>query len=242
MARHEQVPESPQAGPRRGAVPLGVLCVLCLLPAIQSAVAVCFQIQPRITYPLLKAAIVAAPLAAWLAMRRSPRQMLDDVGLKRSRCLGGLATGAVFAAVILAAYYAVLKGAIDATPVAGKARSLGLAGPWAYWAMAAFISLSNSLIEEYYWRGFILDQLRRRLDNKISLIAACGLLFGLHHVFVVAGMFSWQVGALFVFGTVVAGAVWSWQRVRGWSILDCYVSHILADLAGFWAGWDLITT
>ena len=241
MARHEDSLEEPRAGAGEGAVGLAVLAVLCLLPAIQSAVAVYFQIHPRITYPLLKAAIVAAPLAAWLAMKRTPREVLADIGLKRTRCLRGLVTGAVFAAVILGGYYAVLKGAIDAAPVAAKARSLHLADPWAYWAMAAFISLSNSLVEEYYWRGFILDQVRRRLDNKIGLIAACGLLFGLHHVFVAAGMFSWPVAALFVLGTVAAGCVWSWQRVRGWSLLDCYVSHILADLAGFWAGWDLIT-
>jgi membrane protease YdiL (CAAX protease family) len=103
-----------------------------------------------------------------------------------------------------------------------------------------FLSFSNSLVEEYYWRGFLLDQLRRRLDNVLWLGLLAGGLFGLHHVFVFAPLLGLPTAVLCTLGTVVAGVVWSWQRLKGWSLLDCYVSHILADLAGLWAVWDVM--
>ena len=222
-----------------GSLHWAALAALCLLPAFQTAVAVYLEFYPWITYPLLKCAIIAAPLLAWMGLRRTRRQVLRDIGLKRTRCVGGLVTGLVFAAGILGAYYALFRG-VDASAIIAKAQRFRVRTPVGFWGMAMFISFSNSLVEEYYWRGFILDQLRVRFDNVLGVSLLAGGLFGLHHVFVFAPLLGLQMAVLCTLGTAVAGVVWSWQRLKGWSLLDCYVGHILADLAGLWAAWDVI--
>ena len=65
-------------------------------------------------------------------------------------------------------------------------------------------------------------------------------MFGLHHVFAMLPLFPVGWVAVFTAGTMAAGAAWAWMRVRGWSIWDCYVSHILADLSIMWVGYELI--
>lgn len=241
MESHADIDGGTSGACPAGLLPLGLLAAVCLLPALQTAVSVYWELWTWITYPLLKLAIVAAPIVTWLAFRRPVRQVLRDIGLKRTRCLLGLVSGVILGAPILATYYLLTSGGwIDGADVADKARSLGVDHWAAYWGMAAFISLSNSLVEEYYWRGFILSQLRGRLSGRLVVSLLAGGLFGLHHLFVMLPMLPPGVAALGILGIVVAGVVWSWMRLSGASLLDCYVSHILADLAGFWAGWELI--
>jgi len=224
--------------PWRRRTPWPLVALLCLLPAIQTYVAVYLEFHPLVSYPLLKAAILAAPIVVWAVSGRLGRQLLRDIGFKRTNCLRGLASGSVLAAVILTGFYLAIKPAIDPAPLAAKARSLGILDH--YWAMALFMSFWNSLVEEYYWRAFLLDQFRSYTAKRAWLCGLGGAFFGLHHVFATMGEFRPALVATITLGTMLAGAVWSWQRTRGHSILDCYVSHILADLAVFWAGWEMI--
>ena len=89
-------------------------------------------------------------------------------------------------------------------------------------------------------RGFLLGELWARIPSPVGVVLVGGVLFGLHHIFALLGLFPWPLALLFMSGTMLAGAVWTWMRVRGLSIIDCYVSHILADLAIMWIGWDLM--
>jgi len=219
-------------------VPLLLVGLFCLLPAVQTAVSVHLEWQTRITYPVFKALMVAGPILVWLGLRYSGEQIKQAVGLKRSNMLGGLGVGVLMAGVIVGGYYLVLRGEIDPGPMLAKVESLGILKY--YWVMAVFISAVHSLFEEYYWRGFILSGLGGWLSKTWLLVLISGAIFGIHHVFAMLELFTPMWVALCVAGTVVAGVIWSWMRVGGKSIWDCYVSHVLADLAVMWIGYDLI--
>ena len=216
-----------------------LLLCCCLYPALKSLIGIYLEIFPTVTYPLGVIIMVSIPLVTWKWLGMSRRDVFDEIGMKRTNCLRGLASGVIFAAAILGAYYAFFKQAIDPKPIVDKVESLGLVG-YRYWLMAVVISFWNSFAEEYYWRAFVLGQSRGHTGNVWLLCLGNGMLFGAHHVLILLRMFPLSLVAFFTFGTVVAGAVWSWQRIRGHSTIDCYVSHILADLAGLWAGWDLM--
>jgi len=89
-------------------LPLAVVAAFCLLPALQTAAAVHWQIASAVTYPALKLLMIAAPLLAWRWTRRARLEVSVLAGLKRTRLLGGLATGLLAAGVILGGYYFVL--------------------------------------------------------------------------------------------------------------------------------------
>ncbi len=219
-------------------MPLALLALVCVLPAVQTAVSVYWQWHTVITYPALKLLMIAVPVVVWLASGRTRGEVKELVGWKRTNFLPGLVVGGLMAGVILAAYYVIFRSVLDPTPVGEKVRSLGVLGY--YWVMALVIALWNSLYEEYYWRAFILGEFRAWTKAVWVPCIIGGALFGIHHVFALLPVFELPVMAMCVLGTMVAGGVWSWMRLRGDSILDCYLSHALANLAIMWIGYDLV--
>jgi len=182
--------------------------------------------------------MIAVPVIVWLVSGRSRVEIRERTGWKRTSLLPGLLSGAFIGAVVLAAYYLVLRPCVDPIPLTMKVESLGLIDY--YWAMALVISLSNSLFEEYYWRAFLVSELGDWTRRKWLICLAGGGAFGLHHVFALLSSLDVLLLTLCVAGTMLAGGMWTWMRVRGYSVLDCYVSHVLADLSVMWIGYDLI--
>jgi len=222
-------------------LPVAVLAACCLLPALQTLVTVHLQWLMEITYPALKAVMIIAPVAIWRWSRLGRAEVLRRIGVQRTRLSLGLLVGAAMAGAILAMYYAIFRGRVDhvAPLLIDKLNSMGLREH--YWSMVVVISFANSMLEEYYWRGFILSELLDRVGSRATACLIAGGLFGLHHVFAVLCLADGWLIALGVACTVAAGLVWGWMRVRGASLLDCYVSHVMADLAALWVGWDLIS-
>ncbi len=235
------VPANPAALPgmsRLGIsqLPLLLLAACCLLPAVQTLLAVYLQWHTAISYSVLKAVMIAIPIVIW--WRRRDMSLRDWLGWKRPSLRGSVGVGVLMAGVILGGYYVGFRNLLDPAPVAAKVRALGLIEY--YWAMTVVVSLWNSLLEEYYWRVFLFGEFRRYLPGKLAVCLLGGFLFGLHHIFALLPLFDWPMVALFTVGTMAAGAVWSWMRVRGRSIVDCYISHLMADVAIMWIGYDLI--
>ena len=218
--------------------PLLLLGILCLLPTVQTAVSVHWQWQTVITYPLFKLLMILAPAVVWLTSGRSAPQIAKLAGFKRTNMLPGILVGLLMSSVILTGYYILLRPLIDPGPMLAKVESLSLLEH--YWIMALFISLVHSLFEEYYWRAFLLSELRTWISGTLLLCLLSGGLFGLHHIFAMLSLFSWPLVMLCVLGTMLAGGIWSWMRLRGYSIWDCYISHVFADLAVMGVGYHLI--
>ena len=216
-----------------------LLAALCLYPALVSLVAVHLEIATAFTYPLGKVIMLVLPIVVWRASGKGWRQMLRAAGVRRTNAVPGIASGAVLAAIILGGYFAFFRNDMDARAIADKVTSLGFKDY--YWAMALFVSVSNSFMEEYYWRAFVYEQLSAHIRRPALLCATNGLLFGMHHVFVLTTFVPVAAALPMALATSVAGAVWSWLRARGYSIFDCYISHLMADVAVMWAGWDMIS-
>jgi len=218
--------------------PLPLLAFFCLLPTIQTAVSVNFQWYTNITYPAFKLLMIVLPIVLWWLSGFSLHDVRRLCGCLPTTMLPGLSLGLIMAAIILGGYYGFLRSTIDPLGILTKLHSLGLFRY--YWLMAVFISLAHSLLEEYYWRAFILTQLARWIPGTLPLSVSAGAIFGLHHIFVLLSLFALPLLALCVLATMLAGFAWSWMRLAGYSIWDCYLSHVFADLAVMWIGYDLL--
>ena len=215
-----------------------LLALFCLLPAIQTAVSVHLQWYSKVTYPTFKLLMIALPLVVWWASGYSLSGIRGLFGAVRTKLVAGLSLGLLMAAIILGGYYGFLRSTIDPMGILSKVQALGIFRY--YWVMALFISLAHSLFEEYYWRVFILTQLARWIPGTLALSLIAGFIFGIHHIFAMLSLFGWHIVALCVLATMAAGFVWSRMRLRGYSIWDCYISHVFADLAVMWIGYDLL--
>jgi membrane protease YdiL (CAAX protease family) len=216
-----------------------LLILYCIFPAIVSLVAVNLELLPAISYAVGKVLMLALPLIVWRLSKLDRREISIQAGLVKTNLLPGMLLGLLFAVIILGSYFGLFINWIKPAQVVEKLTSLGLLNH--YWLAAAFFSLGNAFLEEYYFRAFLIERFTRFTSNAMLIAIANGLVFGLHHFVVLLTLVPLHQEIFFASATAAAGFVWAYMRARGFSILDCYVSHVWADLAIFVAGWHIIT-
>jgi len=158
----------------------------------------------------------------------------------------GAAFGLVVGAAALLLYFLWLKSspALTATPerLHRWLTEFNLATPGGFVAMAFFIAVLHSFLEEYYWRWFVFG----RLEQCLPLAAAMGIsscAFMAHHVILLSvylqGYF-WTAAVPFSLCVAGGGIVWAWLYHRCRSLYAPWVSHLLVDMALMGLGYDML--
>jgi membrane protease YdiL (CAAX protease family) len=162
----------------------------------------------------------------------------------------GVVMGTVFGAVVAGAGIVVFNAFLRGTPTFATAAELmqrkvaafGIDSTAKYFVLASFYSLFHSLLEEYYWRWFVFQQLERLLPFSIAIVVS-GIAFTLHHIVVLAVYFQgrpWLI-ALFASAIAIGGFFWAWLYHRSGSMFDTWLSHLLIDAGLFFGvGYQLL--
>jgi membrane protease YdiL (CAAX protease family) len=158
----------------------------------------------------------------------------------------GVGFGVLVAAVILAAYYGLLRNSslLAHTPAQlhRKLSQVGLASPGRYAALAGFIVVGHALLEEYYWRWFVFGWLRT-CARLAPAVALSSLAFMAHHVVLLGVYLPGRSLAVLLLALAIAvgGAVWAWLYDRAGTLYPSWLSHVIADAAIFVIGWDMLS-
>lgn len=147
--------------------------------------------------------------------------------------LAGLVVGAALVGLMATPVGAVVSA--SAETIRAKVTQLGIL-EW-YWPFALFLSLVNSLVEEFYWRWFVYGQLRRAWPGwRAHLLAAVA--FSAHHVVVMSQFLP--LGWGFAAGGAVAlgGLLMSLLFERQRTVAGAWACHLLSDVVlmgiGYW--------
>jgi membrane protease YdiL (CAAX protease family) len=135
-----------------------------------------------------------------------------------------------------------LAGTGAATMIRIKIEEFNAASPGRYAALAGFLAVVHSLLEEYYWRWFVFGRLRRVVSMPAA-IALSSLAFMAHHVVVIGRFFPndfWLAAAPLSLCVAGGGAFWAWLYHRSGSIYAPWVSHLLVDVAVMGVGYDMV--
>jgi len=118
---------------------------------------------------------------------------------------------------------------------------IGASAPLAFLALATFYSVLHSLMEEYYWRGFVFSELATMMPSDAA-IALSSVAFMAHHVILLWLYFrsTWWLIPLLSAGVAVGGGLWAWLYRKTASLLGPWLSHMLVDAALMAAGWAMI--
>lgn len=190
----------------------------------------------RTVYLAAKVVQFALPLA-WLALEGAPVRSLAGRPSRRGLLLA-LGLGALLVAGALAWYSGWLAHSPLRAEVASRIRvtlaDFRIATPLAYLAMSAGLAVVHSLLEEYYWRGFVFQRAAAWLPLPLA-VAAASAAFASHHLIVVARYVPperfWSLAVPATAAVGVAGALWCWLFRRSGSLLAPWLSHLLVDAA-----------
>ena len=180
--------------------------------------------------------LIAFPAAWYLLVERGKPSWSPP---RRGGIGAGLLSGLTIAtAIVLTARIAGVH-TMEMQPLRDAVGEMGLATPGAFLAAAAGWTFVNSLVEEYVYRWFVVNQ-GERLFSPAGAILLSAAIFTVHHVIAVSRYLSPGHTALASAGVFCGGVIWARLYHRYRSIWPGWISHVLADVAVFAVGWRLL--
>lgn len=154
----------------------------------------------------------------------------------------GLASGLIFGGIALGLIVWLRDWFISAEDLRAAMTDVGLDSKKVYIGGMIYWIAVNSLLEEYFWRWFVFDNLNRALGGAKTGIAALGsaILFSVHHL-VACLLFLEPIQAIVAtLGVFLAGWLWSILYLRFKSVWPAYISHAIVDIPIFGIGYWLM--
>ena len=157
----------------------------------------------------------------------------------------GIGFGLLVVATMFAIYFLLIQPSEVAAGltelVKEKVSGLGVDSIWKYFGLGCFYALGHSFLEEYYWRWFVFDYLKKFTSTWMANILS-SLGFMAHHVILLAFFFGWGSPLTYLFSLCIAvgGMFWAWQYHRTGRLIAPWISHMIVDAGIFGLGYFLI--
>ena len=164
--------------------------------------------------------------------------------LSRRSFVYGVWFGLMVVVTIFVCYFALLPDSLLTqlkTAVVEKVTAQGIGTAARFLAVAVFYTFLHSLLEEYYWRWFVYDELASDFPSvTANIISSLG--FMAHHVVLVGYFIGWtSVWTYLISGSVaVGGAFWAWLFERPGGFRSCWLSHAIVDAGIFALGFVIL--
>jgi len=130
--------------------------------------------------------------------------------------------------LILGAYF-VVRDFFDFSAIAGNLTQNAGVTKDNFLYVSLYISFVNSLLEEFFFRGFLFQNLKR-FHTRPFAYGFSAVAFALYHVAMMTGWFSWWLWLLVMAGLTVGGLIFNRLNEK----MDCiYVSWLVHMFANF---------
>lgn len=131
-------------------------------------------------------------------------------------------------AVIVGGYF-LTRSFFDFSQIAGSlTENAGVTRDNFLW-VSLYISFVNSLLEEFFFRGFLFTNLKK-LSSRGFAYFFSAVVFALYHVAMMTGWFGLGLSVLVLAGLAVGGVIFNWLNEK----MDClYVSWLVHMFANF---------
>ncbi len=96
--------------------------------------------------------------------------------------------------------------------------------------IAIYISFVNSLLEEFFFRGYLFIVLLKKTSRFNAYSISAGI-FALYHLAILKGWFSPLIFVLSMIGLFVGGLIFNRLNERNGNILSSWLVHMMANLA-----------
>ncbi len=96
--------------------------------------------------------------------------------------------------------------------------------------VSLYISLMNSFLEEFFFRGYGFITLKKYTSRKTAYIFSSAL-FAIYHIGMLIGMFNIGALALLLFGLIVGGCIFNYLNELNDNIYSSWFVHMFANFA-----------
>lgn len=96
--------------------------------------------------------------------------------------------------------------------------------------VSLYISLMNSFLEEFFFRGFGFITLKKYTTRKVAYIFS-SVLFALYHVGMLVGMFEFWALLLLLFGLIIGGCIFNFLNELNDNVYPSWFVHMFANFA-----------
>ena len=131
--------------------------------------------------------------------------------------------------VILIAYF-LFKNLIDFSGIANQLTSSAGVSANNFVFVAIYISIINSLLEEFFFRGFAFITLKNLTSRPFAYIFSSAL-FAFYHFGMTATWFNIGIFILAVLGLFVGGCIFNFLNEKQENIYNSWLVHFFANLA-----------
>ena len=149
-------------------------------------------------------------------------------GNKRGLALA-LGLGILLFAVILAGYF-LLSAHFDFSNVASSLTASTGVDKSNFFFVSLYISFVNSLLEEFFFRGFVFTNLKNT-SPRIFAHGFSAVLFSLYHTALMIGWFSFPLFLLVLVGLAVGGVIFNLLNEKGGTVYVSWTVHMFANFA-----------
>lgn len=135
---------------------------------------------------------------------------------------------AVYALIFCA--YLMMAGFIDLKNIANLLSENVNINEDNFLFVALYISFINSLLEEFFFRGFGF-LLLKKIFHPIAAYVISALTFSLYHVAILANWFSPWMFILIISGLFIAGLFFNWLNEKSNNIYNSWLVHMFANFS-----------
>jgi len=140
--------------------------------------------------------------------------------------------------VILGGYFLVRQW-FDFSAIAGKLTENAGVTKENFLAVSLYLSFANSLLEEFFFRGFVFSNLKKYAGRGLAYWFSA-VAFAVYHVAMMLGWFSPALFLLVLAGLTLGGLIFDWLNERMGTVYISWLVHMFANFAINTVGFILL--
>ncbi len=208
----------------RGPLLISALVILaCILMALLET-----HLQPSYPVKSVLRICIFLPTAGFYSLLSGDDTLLASFHPPEKRELELSLLLAISACCVILAGYALLAPWLDLSDIPASVAREGITRQ-GFLVVALYISFCNSLLEEFFFRGFAFLTLRQTLPGPFPWLFS-SLAFALYHVSILEGRVAPPLFLLMIQALVLSGLLLAWLDRHG-SIWCGWLVHAAANLA-----------
>ena len=185
-------------------------------------------VPPYFVKSAFKLALFLLVPLAYFAVTKTDKQTLCSLFVPHKKdFILALALGASVYAVIVGGYF-IFRNVFDFSAITNQLTSGVGVGTDNFLFIAIYISLVNSLLEEFFFRGFAFLTLKNQLPKWLAYVFSSAL-FAFYHMGMTAGWFSPIMYILAMAGLSVGGCIFNFLNERCGNIYPSWLVHMFAN-------------